>query len=140
MPILFVDEKAGSDATGTGAELSPFASPLAAYQSLHPAPVSDAAPTSIANFLVRKADSVERNEWVELSATATKRLGKAIEAWRKKEARLAAEGEKPEKERLAAEERDKKRREEAKGIVLVDDESKGSAQKVNPLSPCTHKG
>ncbi|TYJ57897.1 hypothetical protein B9479_001507, partial [Cryptococcus floricola] len=51
LPTLYIDEKAGSDTEGTGAELSPFATPLAAYQSLKPAPTSDANPTSVANFL-----------------------------------------------------------------------------------------
>lgn len=84
----------------------------------------------MANFMVRKADSVERNEWVELSASAKKKLVKLIEGWRKKEAKQAKEGERLEKERKEAEERDRVRREEAKGIILVDDPAKGEAKKV----------
>jgi asparaginyl-tRNA synthetase len=115
---VYIDEKAGSDTTGTGAELAPYATALAAYQSLKPQPSSDATPTSVANLLVRKADSVERNEWVELSASAKKKLVRLIEQWRKKE----------------AEERDRLKREEAKSVVLVDDSSKGEAKRVN--LPC----
>ena len=81
--------------------------------------------------MVRKPDSVERNEWVELSASAKKKLVKNIELWRKKEAKLAKEGERLAKEREGAEERDRLRREEAKSIVLVDDSSKGEAKKVS---------
>ncbi|WWD20119.1 asparagine-tRNA ligase [Kwoniella shandongensis] len=124
LPVLYIDEKAGSDSTGTGAELEPFATPLVAYQSLKPAPTSDATPSSVATFMVRKPDSVERNEWVELSASAKKKLVKSIGGWRKSEAKLAAEGERLEKERKAQEEKDALRREEAKSVVLVDDPSK----------------
>jgi len=80
--------------------------------------------------MVRKPDSVQRNEWVELSASAKKKLIKVVEGWRKKEAKMAKEGERLEKEKKDAEERDKQRREEAKSIILVDDASKGEAKKV----------
>jgi len=130
LPTLYIDEKAGSDIEGNGSQLSPFATPLAAYQSLGPTPVSDATPAAVANFMVRKPDSVQRNEWVELSASAKKKLIKVVEGWRKKEAKMAKEGERLEKEKKDAEERDRQRREEAKSIVLVDDASKGEAKKV----------
>jgi asparaginyl-tRNA synthetase len=123
---LYIDEKSGSDTTGNGTESSPFATPLAAYQSLHPEPTADANPTSIANFLIRKQDSNERKEYVEISTSAKKRLVKGIELWRKKEVKKAQEGDKVEKERLEMEEREKKRREEASGVVLLDDSSKES--------------
>lgn len=81
--------------------------------------------------MVRKPDSVERNEWVELSASAKKKLIKLVDGWRKKEAKMAKEGERLEKEKKDAEERDRQRREEAKSIVLVDDDSQGEATKVS---------
>ena len=84
--------------------------------------------------MVRKADSVERNEWVELSASAKKKLAKNIELWRKKEAKMAKEGERLDKEKRDAEERDRVRREEAKSIVLVDDSSRGEAKTVSLVS------
>ncbi|WVF68635.1 asparagine-tRNA ligase [Kwoniella sp. CBS 6097] len=124
LPILYIDEKAGSDSTGTGAELVPFATPLAAYQSLKPSFQDDANPSSLATFMVRKQDSVERNEWVELSASAKKKLVKTIGGWRKQEAKQAAEGERLAKEKAAQDEKERKRREEAKSIVLVDDPTK----------------
>lgn len=136
LPTLYIDEKAGSDATGTGEELSPFATPLAAYQSLNPPPSADASPSSVATFLVRKPDSVERNEYVELSVSARKKLVKGIDGWRKKEAKKAIEGEKQEAERKAAEERDANRREEAKSVVLVEDTSK-PATKVSRYFRCS---
>ncbi|WRT69492.1 asparagine-tRNA ligase [Kwoniella shivajii] len=126
LPVLYIDEKAGSDSTGSGAELSPFATPLTAYQSIKPSTESDPNPSSVATFLVRKADSVERNEWVEISASAKKKLVKSIGGWRKSEAKLAAEGDRLAKEKAAQEEKEKKRREEAKSIILVDDPSKES--------------
>lgn len=129
LPNLYIDEKAGSDTTGTGAELAPFATPLAAYQSLKAPATNDANPFAIANFLVRKADSVERNEWVELGKSAQKKLVKGIDIWRKKELKQAQEGEKLAKEKKEMEERDAKRREEARGVVLIDDPSK-EAKKV----------
>jgi asparaginyl-tRNA synthetase len=61
-------------------------------------------------------------------------LIKVVEGWRKKEAKMAKEGERLEKEKKDAEERDKQRREEAKSIVLVDDASKGEAKKVRRLA------
>ena len=131
LPVLYVDEKAGSDSTGTGAELAPFATLLAAYQSLSPSASSDASPTTVATFLLRKTDSVEHNEWVPISGSAGKRLLKGIEIWRKKETKRGAEGEKLEREKREGEERDRKRREEAKGVVLVDDSSKGEALRVS---------
>lgn len=97
--------------------------------------MSDPNPSLVCNFMIRKADSVERNEWIELSASAKKKLVKNIELWRKKEAKLAKEGERLEKEKQAAEERDRVRREEAKSIVLVDDASKGEAKKVSSYPP-----
>jgi hypothetical protein len=81
--------------------------------------------------MVRKPDSVERNEWVELSASANKKLIKLISLWRKKEEKMAKEGERLDKEKREAEERDRQRREEAKSIVLVDDVSRGEAKKVS---------
>lgn len=133
LPTLYIDEKAGSDTEGNGSQLSPFATPLAAYQSVSPSAVSDPSPSLVANYMVRKPDSVERNEWIELSASAKKKLVKNIDLWRKKEAKLAKEGERLAKDREAAEERDRQRREEAKNIVLVDDSSKGEAKKVGPI-------
>lgn len=127
---MYIDEKAGSDTEGTGAELAPFATPLAAYQSLNPSASTDTNPSQAALLLVRKVDSVERNEYVEISTSAKKKLVKGIEGWRKKEAKKGAEGDKMAKEKKEAEEREAKRREEAKGVVLVDDESKGVATKV----------
>ncbi|WVR08241.1 asparagine-tRNA ligase [Kwoniella sp. DSM 27419] len=126
LPVLYIDEKAGSDTEGSGAELAPFATPLAAYQSLKPSQENDANPSALATFMVRKADSVERNEWVELSASAKKKLVKSVGGWRKQEAKMAAEGERLAKEKAAQDERDRIRREEAKNIVLVDDPSKES--------------
>lgn len=110
---------------------------MRAYQSLSPSPASDADPFKLANFLIRKADSVERNEWVELSGSAKKKMSKGIDLWRKKEAKAAQEGERLAKEKAALEERDAKRREEAKSVVLVDDESKGAAKKVSQSSAWT---
>jgi asparaginyl-tRNA synthetase len=132
LPNLYIDEKAGSDETGTGAELAPFASALAAYQSLSPEASSDATPSAVANFLFRKADSVERNEWVEISGAGKKKLVKNIDGWRKKEAKKVADGAKMEKERKEMEERDAKKREEAKGVVLVNDQSQ-EATKASDL-------
>ncbi|ODO00695.1 asparagine-tRNA ligase [Cryptococcus wingfieldii CBS 7118] len=126
LPTLYIDEKAGSDTDGTGAELSPFATPLAAYQSLKPAPTSDANPTSVANFLVRKVDSAELSEWVEITPSAKKRFVKGIEGWRKKEAKQALEGARIEKQKQEQAEKDRLRREEAQKIVLLDDPSKES--------------
>ena len=58
-------------------------------------------------------------------------LVKSIQGWRQKEVKAAAEGARLEQAKKDAEERDKLRREEAKKIILVDDESKGAAKKVN---------
>ena len=135
LPKVYIDEKAGSDSEGTGSELSPFASPLAAYQSLNPPPAADANPSSIAQLLIRKPDSVERNEWIELSASAKKRLIKNIETWRKKEVKAAQSAEKVAAEKKEADARDALRRQEAAGVVLVDDESKGKAVKVRLIEP-----
>lgn len=76
--------------------------------------------------MVRKVDSVERNDWIELSASAKKKLVKSIGGWRKAEAKLAAEGERLEKQKKEQAEKDRLRREEAKNVVLVDDPSKES--------------
>lgn len=80
--------------------------------------------------MVRKADSVEHNEWVEMSTSARKKLVKGIELWRKKETKREADGEKLDIEKREAEERERKKREEAKGVILTDDSSKGHASKV----------
>lgn len=104
---------------------------MKAYQSLNPTTATDSDPTKAAQFLVRKPDSVERNEFVELGTSGRKKLVKGIELWRKKEAKALQEGERLAKEKKEAEERDRKKREEASGFVLVDDESKGVAKKVS---------
>ena len=131
LPTLYIDEKAGSDTTGTGAELAPFATPLAAYQSLKALPEADVYPAGVANFRVRKADSVLLNDWVELGTSARKKLVKGIEQWRKKEAKQAQEGQRLEREKKEADAREAKKREEAKSVVLVEDSSKGEAKKVS---------
>lgn len=79
--------------------------------------------------MVRKPDSVERNEWIELGKSGQKKLVKGIEIWRKKELKQAQDGDKIAKAAKEQEERDAKRREEAKSVVLVDDASK-EAKKV----------
>ena len=103
---------------------------MKAYQSLQAPATADANPFAVANFLVRKADSVERNEWVELGKSGQKKLVKGIEIWRKKELKAAQEGDKLALAKREQEERDAKRREEAKSVVLVDDATK-EAKKVN---------
>jgi len=94
------------------------------------APASaDANPFGVANFQVRKPDSVERNEWVELGKSGQKKLVKGIEIWRKKELKAAQDGDKIAEQKKEQEQRDAKRREEAKSVVLVDDSTK-EAKKV----------
>ena len=128
---IYIDEKTGSDETGKGTAEAPFATALAAYQSLSPQPEYDPNPTSAGTFLVRKTGDDTAEEWVEMSASAKKRLVKSIDTWRKKELKAAQEGEKLAIARKEQEERDSKRREEAKGVVLINDESKGPAKKVS---------
>lgn len=119
---MYVDEKTGSDTEGKGTEASPFASLLAAYQSLSPATETDATPLKATTFRVRKVDG-EKSEWVEPSASAEKKLSKLIGLWRKKEARAAADAERLAKEKEEADARDAQKREEALSIVLTDDKS-----------------
>ena len=119
---MYVDEKTGSDTEGKGTEASPFASLLAAYQSLSPATETDATPLKATTFRVRKVDG-EKSEWVEPSASAEKKLSKLIGLWRKREARAAADAERLAKEKEEADARDAQKREEALSIVLTDDKS-----------------
>ncbi|KAL1413171.1 asparagine--tRNA ligase [Vanrija albida] len=130
-PTLYVDEKKGSDETGKGTQDAPFATPVGAYLSLAPAAASDKDPLSVVNILVRKeADGDAPAEWVELSGAGKKKLAKGVDLQRKKAAKLAADGERLEKERLETEAREKKRREEAAQIKLVEDPSKPEAKKA----------
>lgn len=119
-PTLYVDEKAGSDATGKGTESAPFASALSAYLSVQTsASASDKDPMTAVNILVRKQEGDEAATWVEVSASARKKLVKGIEGARKKQAKQAADGERLEREKAENEAREKKRRDEAAKITLV---------------------
>ena len=129
---IYIDEKTGSDTEGKGTESSPFATLLAAYQSLNPTAETDADPFKAASFQVRKVDG-DKSEWVEPTASAKKKLAKGIELWRKKEARAVADAERLAKEKEEHDAREAKRREEAKSIVLTDDKS---AKKVRLI--CLH--
>lgn len=124
-PTLYVDEKKGSDETGKGTESAPFATPVAAYLSLNPSTESDKDPLSVVNILVRKAAEGDAPEsWSELSGAGKKKLAKGVDVQRKKAAKLAADGERLEKERKEQEARDKKRREEAARIKIAEPEGK----------------
>ncbi|WOO76854.1 Asparagine--tRNA ligase, cytoplasmic [Vanrija pseudolonga] len=130
-PTLYVDEKKGSDETGKGTQDAPFATPVGAYLSLAPSTASDKDPLSVVNILVRKeAEGDAPAEWAELSGAGKKKLAKGVDLQRKKAAKLAADGERLEKERLETEAREKKRREEAAQIKLVEDPSKPAAKKA----------
>jgi asparaginyl-tRNA synthetase len=125
---IYVDEKAGSDATGSGSITSPFATPLAALISA--TTLSSPEFPATRTVLVRKPDSVEIAEWVPISGAGLKKAKKNLEGhWKK--VKKAEEG----KEAKAKEEREKaereaKRREEASKIVLTEDVSQGKAPKV----------
>lgn len=124
-PTLYVDEKKGSDATGKGTESAPFATPVAAFLSLGLAPEADKDPLAHANILVRKpAEGDAPESWSELSGAGKKKLAKGVDVQRKKAAKLAADGERLEKERQEQEARDKKRREEAAQIKITEPEPK----------------
>jgi hypothetical protein len=126
---IYVDEKAGSDATGSGSITSPFATPLAALISA--TTLSSPEFPATRTVLVRKPDSVEIAEWVQISGAGLKKAKKNLEGhWKK--VKKAEEG----KEAKAKEEREKaereaKRREEASRIVLTEDVSQGKAPKVS---------
>lgn len=139
MPNLYIDEAAGSDSTATGSKTSPFATAVAAYQSLKSPTENDANPFAVANFLVKKVEG-DKTEWVELGKSAQKKLVKGIDIWRKKELKQAQEGEKLAKEKKEMEERDAKRREEARGIVLHDDPSKEAKKVRLSLDYCSLLG
>jgi asparaginyl-tRNA synthetase len=118
---IYVDEKAGSDETGKGTESAPFASALAAYLSVQPeASDADKEPFGVVNILTLKAEGDEPATYVELSASAKKKLVKGIEGQRKKQIKQAADAQRLEKEHAEAEARDKLRREEASKIELVE--------------------
>lgn len=136
LPTLYVDEKVGSDEVGKGkgTEAAPFASALAAYLSVQPAASpADKEPMTVVNILVRKpAEGAEPASWVEVSASARKKLIKGIEGARKKQAKQAADGERLEREKAENEAREKKRREEAAKVKLV--EPSAESKKVCELA------
>ncbi len=68
-----------------------------------------------------------------MSTSAKKKLVKGIETWRKKEAKREADGDKVAKEKREVVERERKRRVDAKRVVLLDDGSKGAASKVGQI-------
>lgn len=132
-PTLYVDEKKGSDETGKGTEAAPFATPVAAYLSLNPSAESDKDPLSVVNILVRKpAEGDAPESWSELSGAGKKKLAKGVDVQRKKAAKLAADGERLEKERKEQEARDKKRREEAAQIKIAEPEGKADSVSAHP--------
>lgn len=128
-PSLYVNEKSGSDEKGKGTKEAPFATPVGAYFSLSPATASDKDPLSVCNILVSKAAEDGSIEWTELSGAGKKKLVKGVESQRKKLAKLAADGERLEKERAENEAKQKKLREEA--ITISEDPSKPAAKLVS---------
>lgn len=110
---LYICEASGSDSTGIGTPTSPLLTPVAALQKGGPSTV----------IMVRKkADE----EYVALGTSALKKAKKAVEIAEKK-ANKAKEAEANDRDKA---EKDAKRLEESKKIVLEEDASLPKATKV----------
>ena len=77
-PKVYVDERHGSDETGTGTQSSPWKS------SLHA--VAQVGDINKATFLIKKGS----DEYTELAKAAAKKLKKTVDGMRKKEAKAAS--------------------------------------------------
>lgn len=121
---LYICEASGSDSTGTGTPTSPLLTPVAALQKGGPSTV----------IMVRKkADE----EYVALGTSALKKAKKAIEIAEKKAVK-AKEAESADKDKA---EKDAKRLEESKKIVLEEDASlpKATKSKIQSLDALRSK-
>ncbi|KAJ9098497.1 hypothetical protein QFC19_006365 [Naganishia cerealis] len=133
---IYVDEKTGSDETGTGTTTAPFQTPFHALLTTFPsADVEITRPV-----LVLKQDSTERNDWQPISGAAMKKAKKLLDAHWKKVKKAEQGREAAEKEAKEKAERELKKREEAAKIVLVEDPTKARAEKVKIGHLEPHRG
>ncbi len=128
---IYVDEKSGSDTTGTGSSTSPYLSPLQALISTYPTESSTSTPDSRPIYTLKPStDSSSSSQWVAISGAAFKKAKKGLETHYKKQKKLEENKEQMEREEREKVEREKVRREEAAGVVLVEPTEGGRAEKV----------
>ncbi|KAG8742948.1 hypothetical protein FRC10_000736 [Ceratobasidium sp. 414] len=106
-PKVYVDETAGSDDKGDGAETSPYATPVAALDGPHGVDVA---------IFTRKAPA---DEYAPISGAALKRAKKGLDQLKEKAKKADAAAAKAEQDRL----REEKKLEESKKIVIKEDTS-----------------
>src|ERR1700761_1215600 len=127
MSAIHVDDKAGSDTTGSGTPESP-------YQSLACAILTHGQSST---FLTRPDPSAK---YEEPSPTALKKAKKNAEILEKKKKKDEERAVREQKEKAEEKERTEKRLDESKAIVLVDDSSLPKPVKVSitltPLCAC----
>ncbi|KAG9081409.1 hypothetical protein FS749_007680 [Ceratobasidium sp. UAMH 11750] len=106
-PKVYVDEAAGSDDKGDGAETSPYATPITALGGPHGVEVA---------IFIRKSPA---DEYAPISGAALKRAKKGLEQLKEKAKKADAAAAKAEQDRL----REEKKLEESKKIVIKEDTS-----------------
>lgn len=111
--VYYVDEKAGSDASGDGSKATPYATPAA---------VVDAHGKDVKIEVCKS----EEDGYVEISASAMKKAIKGADALAKKRVKA----EEAARAKAAAAEADDRRLEAAKAIVLSEDASLPAARKI----------
>ena len=117
MSTIYIDEAAGSDATGSGSQEAPYA-------SLGFAVFTHGSTTA---FQIRKDATATYDEPTQSSLKKAKKTAEGMEKKRKKQEELAA---KETKEKVDEKEKRDKLLEDSKKIVLVEDESLPKAIKV----------
>lgn len=114
---IYVDEIAGSDATGNGTEAAPYFTAVAAL----------IAHGVDASLFVRKAAG---EPYAQIGGTALKKAKKGVEVHEKKAKKAAEQKDKLEKEASEAKAREEKKIADSKKIVLVEDPALPIAIKV----------
>lgn len=121
--IVFVDETIGSDETGLGTADSPYQSATKALEAYGDS--SDSI-----KIQIRKSPE-EEGGYKDISGAALKKAKKRVEEQQKKLKKQEEQRKKQVEEDILKKQQEEQRLEEAKAIVLVEDDSLPKAEKVS---------
>ncbi|KAJ2558286.1 asparagine--tRNA ligase, partial [Coemansia sp. RSA 1933] len=122
--LIFVDEAAGCDESGSGTQSKPFKTGVAAVAAISGMP-KEKQPTF--KIQIKKAGD---EKYSELTASALKKAKKAHEVAQKKAKKQAEQAVNDQSASAAKQEEEQRRLEESKSIVLVEDPALPAAEAI----------
>ncbi|KAJ1896707.1 asparagine--tRNA ligase [Coemansia sp. IMI 209127] len=128
LAIIFIDETAGSDESGSGTKSTPFKTALAAVAAVSGMP-EEKQPTF--KIQIKKAGD---EEYAELTASALKKAKKAHETAQKKAKKQAEQAEKDKSATESKQAEEQRKLEGSKSVVLSEDASLPAAKAITIAS------